>query len=60
MNNLSDISNKSRQFNAKYIIISIITLLIFFIISVVSETNTLFFFSDVFICNAYGLQHKKL
>ena len=43
MNNLSDISNKSRQFNAKYIIISIITLLIFFIISVVSETNTLFF-----------------
>lgn len=43
MNHLSDISNKSKQFNAKYIIISIITLLIFFIISVISETNTLFF-----------------
>ena len=42
MNQVPAIGN-NRKFNANYIILSILTLLIFFIISVVSETNTLFF-----------------
>lgn len=42
MNRVPEISN-NKKFNARYIILSILTLLIFFIISVVSEANTLFF-----------------